>query len=520
MKSMKTIKPILLLTVLMGGLFHAAAQTPVQPATATAQEAGANTDAADFAADKGLRMNFRGVALETVLSYMSKAAGFIIHPTSAVDVKGKVDVWSEQPLSKDEAVALLKQILNENGYTAIQDGRTLTIVRSEDAKRKDIPTKVARTIENIPKNADIVTEIIPVRTLNPVQLLKDLSPLLPSGTTLTANESANSLVMTDTQTNIRRIAEIIAALDSVSSTVNSIRVIPLKYADAKTVAALVKDIFSPQDSSSRTGGNGGGGNAFRFPGGFPGFPGGDQGGGNAESSGQTPSLHVVAVADDHGNSVVISAPESLMTIIDQTVRSIDVSVEDVTAVEVFHLKNADPTEMSDLLSSLFPDDSSAVNSSQFQFGGRGGGGGGGGPFGPFQMAVGNGNSSSDKSDRTKKMGKVNAVADRRTSSLIVSASRNLMPKISAMINKLDENPANIQHVYFVSLKNADPMDVQQVLQNLFPAGNNSSSSSSSSTQNNPLTTRSQTLLNSQFNTTGTSGTSTGSGSAPSGSKGF
>ncbi|MDB6068238.1 MAG: putative type secretion system protein [Pedosphaera sp.] len=517
MKSMKTIKPILPLAVLMGGLFHAAAQAPAQPATATtAQEAGTNNDAADFAADKGLRMNFRGVTLETVLSYMSKAAGFIIHPTSSVDVKGKVDVWSEQPLSKDEAVALLKQILNENGYTAIQDGRTLTIVRSEDAKRKDIPIKVARTFDNIPKNADIVTEIIPVRTLNPVQLLKDLGPLLPSGTTLTANESANSLVMTDTQANIRRIAEIIAALDSVSSTVNSIRVIPLKYADAKTVAGLVKDIFSPQDSSSRTGGNGGGGNAFRFPGGFPGFPGGDQGGGSAESSGQTPSLHVVAVADDHGNSVVISAPESLMTIIDQTIRSIDVSVEDVTAVEVFHLKNADPTEMSDLLSSLFSDDSSSVNSSQFQFGGRGGGGGGG-AFGPVQMAVGNSNSSSDKSDRTKKMGKVTAVADRRTSSLIVSASRNLMPQISAMINKLDENPANIQHVYFVALKNADPMDVQQVLQNLFPAGNNSSSSSSSSTQNNPLTTRSQTLLNSQFNSTGTT---TGSGSSSSGSKGF
>src|SRR5713101_167644 len=99
MKSMKTIKPILLLTALMGGLFHAVAQTPAQPATATAQEAGTNNDAVDFAAGQGLRMNFRGVALDTVLTYMSKAAGFIIHPTSGVDVKGKVHVWSEQPLS-------------------------------------------------------------------------------------------------------------------------------------------------------------------------------------------------------------------------------------------------------------------------------------------------------------------------------------------------------------------------------------------------------------------------------------
>ncbi|MDB6066292.1 MAG: gspD 1 [Pedosphaera sp.] len=506
-------------------------QPPVtQPAVATTPVATADPSI-EFAPDKGLRMNFRGVSLETVLTYMSKAAGYVIHPTRNVDVRGKVDVWSDQPLSKEEAVTLLKQILNENGYAVIQDGRMLTILPNAEAKKNGIPVEKVSSFDKIAKNADVVTEIIPVRTLNPIQLLKDLQPLLPTDTTLTANESANSLVMTDTHYNIRRVAEIVAALDSVSSTVNSIKVFPLKYADAKTVAGLIKDLFSSQDSNrAGAGGTGGGNNFGRFRGGGGGrnggggggggFPGGGFagmaamfGGGAADNTGQTPVTKVAAVSDDHSNSVIVSAPDDLIETIKELVEQVDVAVQDVTAVEVFHLQHADPTEMADLLSNLFPDDNNASSASSqpFQFGGRGG----------FPGFPGGGNrggaatTASDNSDRMKKMGRVLAVPDRRTSSLVVSASKDLMPQIGDMIKSLDADNSRIQHVYSYSLKNADPMDVQQVLTDLFPASTSSKNSSSTSLTDNPLKNRSTTVQQQQLSGSGSSiggvGGSTSSG---------
>src|SRR5882672_6696558 len=51
-------------------------------------------------AEKGLRMNFRGVPLEMVLDYLSDAAGFII--ILETEVKGKVDAWSNAPLGKQD----------------------------------------------------------------------------------------------------------------------------------------------------------------------------------------------------------------------------------------------------------------------------------------------------------------------------------------------------------------------------------------------------------------------------------
>src|SRR5438445_5872661 len=103
----------------------------VSPATAPASTSG----------EAGLRLNFRGVPLDMVLNYLSDAAGFIINLKPGTDVKGKVDVWSNQPLSKDEAVVLLNTVLNQNGFTAVRKERTLTIMSRKDAKTEDIPVR-------------------------------------------------------------------------------------------------------------------------------------------------------------------------------------------------------------------------------------------------------------------------------------------------------------------------------------------------------------------------------------------
>ena len=69
----------------------------------------------------GLRLNFRGVPLEMVLSYLSEAAGFII--SLEVQPKGTIDLWSDRPVTIEEAYDLLTSALAKNGYAAIRKGR-------------------------------------------------------------------------------------------------------------------------------------------------------------------------------------------------------------------------------------------------------------------------------------------------------------------------------------------------------------------------------------------------------------
>src|SRR5882762_2354031 len=416
---------------------QAVALAPATPATTSAS------------GESGLRLNFRGAPLDMVLNYLSDAAGFVINLKPGTDVKGKtVDVWSNQPLNKDEAVDLLNTVLNQNGFAAIRKGRTLTIMSHEDAKKGAIPV-IASITTNGPagmaNSAEMVTQIVPIRYANATQMTKDLQPLLPSYATLTANESANALVLTDTQSDARRMVEIVRALDTSISSIATVRVFPLKFADAKDLASAVKDLFqSPTQQNNNN-------PAARFfarfgRGGFPGGPGGGVGGdqpdGSGNSEARTAASRVVAVADERSNSLVVSAPDEFIPTIEHVVAELDVSATDITELRVFHLKNADPIEMADLFAQLFPDQSKTSNDANQNQGGFRFRGGVGGP-----LINANQNTQSNTSDRMKKKGQVTAVADQRTSSIIVSAASELMPQIAEMVAQLDSSSPKKQMVY-------------------------------------------------------------------------
>jgi type II secretory pathway component GspD/PulD (secretin) len=103
----------------------------------------------------------------------------------------------------------------------------------------------------------------------------------------------------------------------------------------------------------------------------------------------------------------------------------------------------------------------------------------------------------------KKKGRVLAVADERTSSIIVSAASELMPEIEEVVAQLDSSSARKQKVLIIPLENADPQQVQQVLQDMFQR-NNTAANRNNANQNSALMNRTQNN-NRNTATTGTGG---------------
>jgi len=234
------------------------------------------------------------------------------------------------------------------------------------------------------------------------------------------------------------------------------------------------------------------------------FPGGGfQGGGGNRNAGNSGGLQaatqVTAVADEYSNSLIILAPENYQLAISNLVAQLDVPVEDITELRVFPLMNSDPTEMAQVLTSLFPDSSTSANTGRgpgFMFGGRG------------NAAA----SSANSSERSKRQSKVLAVADPRTSSVIVSASKDLMEQIVPMIQKLDESSSKKQKVFVYSLENADSADVETVLKNLFETQNTRNGrTTQNNQQNNALSQRQNNSARNQGTTAPGFGNSTGVG---------
>jgi general secretion pathway protein D len=314
-----------------------------------------------------LRLNFRGASLDQVLSYFSEAAGFVINVKPGTSVRGKVDVWSNEPLTKDEAINLLDTVLNQNGLAAIHNGKTLTIVNKDDAKTQNIPVIQGADPDTIPITDKVVTQIIPVRFVEVAQLLKDLQPLVSSvNSTMTANEAGNSIVITDTQSVIHKVAEIIKAIDAGAEDFTELRVFKLVNADPNDTAELLSNLF-PDDSRNGSGQSSAfGGFRSLFGGSRRSFGGGTPGG-SSSSSGDANSRikkrnKLIAVADQRTASVVVSASHDLMDQIAEMIQQLDGNPKGRATVKVYQFQNADPQAVLPILEEMFNKNGSQNNS--------------------------------------------------------------------------------------------------------------------------------------------------------------
>jgi len=423
-----------------------------------------------------LLLNFKDASLRAVLEYLSAAAGLVI--VEEASVEGRVTVMSLQPLSVDEAVALLNTILKEKGYAAIRTGRTLKIVTLADAKKAALPVRSGADPEKIEPSDQLVTHVIPIQFADATALKRDLATLIPSYADLQANASTNTLILTDTQTNVRRIIEIIRALDSQTAGVSEVKVFQLQYANASNAARLITDLFkSDQPTGGGAGGRGQGGAIAAFLSGRGrGGPGGPPPAEEATTAGGGRQQKVTASADDRTNTLVVSAPPDLLKVIEGVVEQLDANPAADQAVFTYRLKNANASNLEAVLNNLFGwsgggstagrtgTATSGTNRSVLGFTGSGGGRSGGtsgsssamrglgtsrstsgtsgartgttstasaGRGGTARLSASAAQAASDLS------GKVYVVAEPDTNSLLVTTSTKNFPRVKAILDELD-----------------------------------------------------------------------------------
>ncbi len=384
--------------------------------------------------EKGILLNFKDTPVETVLDYLSEAAGLVV--VYDYTLNDRVSVISKQPLDTKEAVSLINTILKEKGYTAIITGRTLKIVSLAEAKKMNIPVRTGADPEKIIPGDDIVTYIIPVKYAEAANLKENISSLISETADFTANSDTNTLIITDTTANIRRLAEIIKSIDTYVATVSEIRVFHLEYAEAESTAELINDMFEENTQSGQSAGNSGRVRNViqaRMPGGPP-FS--EQGQVSQSAKGAL-NANITAKADERTNSVVVSAPQDSMNVIEKLIADLDADSSEGQSVFVYPLKNARADNLEEVLSNLFDemDDSTTQNTGAAAQRAAGGQGGPGAPGMPGLAAFTQGSSETSTGDL---VGQVSIKADEDTNSLIIMTSPANYEKVKKVLDDLDK----------------------------------------------------------------------------------
>jgi general secretion pathway protein D len=351
-------------------------------------------------------LNFVNADIEGVTRAMAAILRqqFIVDPR----VRGSITLYSEDPLTPNEAYLNFLAALRGLGFTVVEVNGIFKVVPEADAKLQAGTV----SIDSVSRRGDqVITQIFRLNHENANNLVPVLRPLITPNNTINANPGNNTLVITDYADNLQRIGQIIAAMDTPAA--GDVEVIPLRYAVASDIAPLLQRLTD--------------GNA-------PGTAPGQGAGGTA-----APSILI----DARSNSLIVrSANPSKMAGVKSLIAKLDVPPQGSAVsgnIWVVHLKNADATKLAQVLRAAFSAGSgggaSSGNSTTTPLGVNAAGAAG------TANAVSAGAAPISPSAGPSTGGFIQA--DPSTNSLIITAPEPLYRQVRGMIDQLDERRAQV-----------------------------------------------------------------------------
>ncbi|MCY0389181.1 type II secretion system secretin GspD [Robbsia sp. Bb-Pol-6] len=257
-------------------------------------------------------LNFANADIDQIARAIGAATGktIIVDPR----VKGQLSLQSERPVSDEQALKTLQSALRMQGFSLLQDHGVLKVVPEADAKLQGVPTFLGNRPQA--RGDQVVTQVFQLRNESANNLLPILRPLISPNNTVSAYPANNTLVVTDYADNVRRIASIIAGIDTPAG--SAIEVIPLSNASAVDVAASAQKLLDPSAIGSTDA-----------------------------------TLKVNVSVDTRTNSVILRASNSArMALAKSLIRKLDAPTRQRGNIHVVPLRSADATELAKTLRAM------------------------------------------------------------------------------------------------------------------------------------------------------------------------
>ena len=272
-------------------------------------------------ADELISVNFDQVDIRTVL----KTIGDIIGINFVVDagVSGNVTVMSPTKIRLGELYNVLESILEVNGYAAVPAGDFVKIIPKANAARHSLQVRIGSNPSEIPMGDSVVTQIVPLTYADAAEVSQIIQPLLAKDAQMSTYPRTNSIVITDTSSNIHHAAQIIKQLD-VAGLEKQVNVFSLEYASAQVLSEQITGIMQKSKSASGQMGN----------------------------SRSVPRVDtgMKIMPDARTNSLIVVANSQDTETIERLIEKLDVQrPTGANNVHVVYLKNAQPKEVAESL---------------------------------------------------------------------------------------------------------------------------------------------------------------------------
>ena len=315
-------------------------------------------------------INFDDVDIRVLIKFVSELTGrnFLLDER----VKGKVTVISPRKIAVDEVYKVLESVLEIYGFSTVPSGEVIKVVPTVEARGKNMELRLNR--DSTGPEDKLVTQVLSLQHSSPDEMKKILDPLISKNSIILSYPPTGMLIITDVSSNIKRLQEIVTALD-VEGAGDEISYIPLKSASAVEIVKGLTAVFAPLRAGV---------------------------------------AQIRMVADERTNSLILVARQQITAHVKQLISLMDKEIpRSGTILHVYRLQNGNAEDMTKVLMNL-PKDTKDPKAGA-----------------PAAAPAARGRGVSLSKD-------VNVVADKATNTLIITASRDDYRTLEEIIRQLDE----------------------------------------------------------------------------------
>lgn len=256
-------------------------------------------------------LDMQNVDIGEFINTVAKLTGKTIVVDSRV--KGKISVESHRKLDADELYQIFLLQLGVEGYSAIEVGDgLLKVIPNQAAKIEGIDVQGDRS--SMGRSESIITRIAQLQNADADELVKSLRPLVDNKVgVITSYADSNIILITDRESNVRRLMSIVQAVNAVDSQL--METVVLQHSSAEEVERILTKVLSQQTRKRG-------------------------------------AAKPVVAADPRTNTLILFGDDDARSYLRRLVKDLDSEVSNQSNIRVHYLKYAKAADLAPVLKSI------------------------------------------------------------------------------------------------------------------------------------------------------------------------
>ncbi|MCZ7591797.1 MAG: hypothetical protein M5U15_06435 [Kiritimatiellae bacterium] len=194
-------------------------------------------------AEKLILLNFRDSPLEQVLEFVADLLGRTLIKSPGINAT--ITLKSQTRLTVKEAMQAIEAVLAMNNVSLVPMGdKFIKVVQTTAARQEGMSVSMSLPETQFPETDALISQVITLKYTEIPEITPIIQSLLHGYGKIQPLERANSLLITDTAVNMRRIMEILELIDQPTESKVETRIYTIRYAKASDIASRLNELIA------------------------------------------------------------------------------------------------------------------------------------------------------------------------------------------------------------------------------------------------------------------------------------